>query len=92
MIMPKDEKIIYFENLNALRGIAFTMVFVYHYFNYIGYKTNYPLEYFLVNHLVMPGHLGVNLFFVLSGFLITYLLLVEKKQMEISTPDKNSPL
>jgi peptidoglycan/LPS O-acetylase OafA/YrhL len=77
--MPKDEKIIYFENLNALRGIAFTMVFVYHYFNYIGYKTNYTIECFLVDHFVLPGHLGVNLFFVLSGFLITYLLLVEKK-------------
>lgn len=75
--MPKQNNSIYFENLDALRAIAFGMVFIYHFFGYVC-----PLEEetsFLVTNLIMEGHLGVNLFFVLSGFLITYLLIAEKE-------------
>ena len=34
---------------------------------------------FFEKHLFGNGNLGVNFFFVLSGFLITYLLIEEKK-------------
>ncbi len=74
--MVKKTKTVYFENLNALRGIAFIIVFLYHFFGYMsnGSKNG------MVTSLIMKGHLGVNLFFVLSGFLITYLLLTEKEE------------
>lgn len=56
------------------------MVFICHFFGYINYSTNSVLENTLINRFIMEGHLGVNLFFVLSGFLITYLLFVEKNK------------
>ncbi len=57
---------IYFPNLNGLRFIAALSVIIYHV---------YGLE-------TLNGHLGVILFFVLSGFLITTLLLEEKEVTE----------
>ncbi|WP_432222978.1 acyltransferase family protein [Flavobacterium sp. TMP13] len=66
---------IYFPNLNGLRFIAaFMVIFSHLELNkpYFG-MPNYFRE---VKHL---GKLGVSLFFVLSGFLITFLLLMEKE-------------
>ena len=54
----------YFPGLNTLRGIAVILVVLYHNFNFL------PLTQF--------GFLGVDLFFVLSGFLITDILLRTK--------------
>tara|TARA_B100000767_G_scaffold270317_1_gene293746 strand:- start:108 stop:1178 length:1071 start_codon:yes stop_codon:yes gene_type:complete len=56
---------IYFPNLNGLRFFAALSVMIYHFFG---------IE-------VLYGHYGVILFFVLSGFLITYLLLEEKERL-----------
>lgn len=53
---------IYFPNLNGLRFWAAFSVIIYH---------AYGIE-------VLNGHFGVILFFVLSGFLITTLLIEEK--------------
>lgn len=68
----------FFENLDGLRTFCFLAVFFHHSFvtNEVSiYSTWY---YKLVkNFLVANGNLGVNCFFVLSGFLITYLLLEE---------------
>lgn len=68
---------IYFPNLNGLRFIAAFMVIVYHieqFLSYFGYEnlTRNPV-------IKLIGPLGVELFFVLSGFLITYLILAEEK-------------
>ena len=57
---------IYFPNLNGLRFIAALSVMIYHFFGIT----------------VLNGHFGVILFFVLSGFLITYLLLEEKQHFQ----------
>lgn len=68
---------IYFPNLNALRFIAAFAVFIHHieqFKNIHGYS-----NYWHLNRIQSIGKLGVVLFFVLSGFLITYLLLTEKK-------------
>jgi peptidoglycan/LPS O-acetylase OafA/YrhL len=59
----------YFDTFDALRFFAFFKVFLLH----------LPLENFPVyNFLKQGGGMGVSFFFVLSGFLITYMLLTEK--------------
>lgn len=71
---------IYFEGLNELRAFAALAVVMHHielYKNRLGLDSLYDIsltKYFIEN----LGKNGVYLFFVLSGFLITYLLLEEK--------------
>lgn len=68
---------VYFPNLNGLRFLAAFMVLIHHVEllkQVFGLKNNFSNLSVLV-----IGKLGVILFFVLSGFLITYLLLQEKK-------------
>ncbi len=74
------KKTLYFENLDGLRFLSFLSVFFYHSFYTASetIKTN-PAYHFVKNDVFGNGNLGVNFFFVLSGFLITYLLLEEKK-------------
>jgi peptidoglycan/LPS O-acetylase OafA/YrhL len=68
---------VHYPNLNFLRGFAALVVIIHHteqlkfihgYSNFWSYQ---PIQ--------LIGKLGVDLFFVLSGFLITSLLFVEKK-------------
>lgn len=72
----------YFENLDALRFVAAFAVFIFHYFRdikafYPGIEENKLFKFALM--FADKGGLGVNFFFVLSGFLITYLILHEMK-------------
>lgn len=70
---------VYFPNLNGLRFIAAFLVIVHHIEQL---KSLFGMENYWSNPFVsVVGKLGVVLFFVLSGFLITYLLLEEEKQM-----------
>lgn len=71
-------KKIYFPNLNGLRFIAAFLVIVHHIEQF---KKNLDLHNFYYELPFIPiiGQLGVILFFVLSGFLITYLLLAEEE-------------
>ncbi len=69
--------------LDTIRGIAVTMVVVYHAFwtSYWAVGLRWDLHPPLVHALVYgaePGWSGVHLFFVLSGFLITGILLDSK--------------
>ncbi|WP_025762860.1 acyltransferase family protein [Dyadobacter tibetensis] len=70
------EKKRYFPNLNGVRCIAALLV-VFHHIEQAKHALNIPNIYdsAIIKH---AGRLGVGLFFVLSGFLITYLLLDEK--------------
>jgi len=73
-------KKIYFENLDSLRFICFLLIFFYHSFSSeFEYITDSGIYYFITRTVFANGNIGVNFFFVLSGFLITYLLIVEKK-------------
>jgi peptidoglycan/LPS O-acetylase OafA/YrhL len=61
--------------LNSVRGIAILMVLCFHGFNWKGDMTALPRTTIVFVHAIWLGRLGVNLFFVLSGFLITRLLM-----------------
>jgi peptidoglycan/LPS O-acetylase OafA/YrhL len=70
---------IYFPNLNGLRFIAASMVIYSH--------MELNKSYFLIDNYFQRikhlGNLGVVIFFVLSGFLITFLLLEEKEKKHV---------
>ncbi len=70
---------IFFPNLDGLRFLSFLSVFLYHsFYTKYDYIVDNPI-YIFVNRLFVNGNIGVNFFFVLSGFLITYLLIKEKE-------------
>jgi peptidoglycan/LPS O-acetylase OafA/YrhL len=75
-----DKSRIYFKNLNALRFFAATAV-IFHHVEQYKYWAKLPN---LWGHATIDafGHEAVAFFFVLSGFLITYLLLEENKQKQ----------
>lgn len=71
-------KKIEFPNLNGLRFLAAFAVVVHHIEQV---KNIYGFQNLWANRAILAlGWHGVTLFFVLSGFLITYLLLEEKEQ------------
>ena len=68
----------YFENLDFLRFIAFFLVFTQHSLLYTFLNKLSDNGFYLrVTKLLGSGSIGVSFFFVLSGFLITYLILNE---------------
>jgi peptidoglycan/LPS O-acetylase OafA/YrhL len=69
----------FFPDLDALRFFAFFVVFFSHGIAFLGYENGSRYYRLLTGHFLLNGDLGVNFFFVLSGFLITYLLLKEKE-------------
>jgi peptidoglycan/LPS O-acetylase OafA/YrhL len=69
----------FFPHLDALRFFAFFAVFVHHAFISLGYYNSNPTFKFIHKNFLSAGGLGVSFFFVLSGFLITHLLLEEKE-------------
>jgi peptidoglycan/LPS O-acetylase OafA/YrhL len=72
MQQPISTPKIHFHSLDAFRFFAFLQVYFLH----------LPLDnhFFIFSFLKQTGTIGVSFFFVLSGFLITYLLLKEKKK------------
>ena len=65
---------IHFYRLDSLRMIAFLIVFCGHSFRY---SLESIKELSFLSPIFGAGDQGVRIFFVLSGFLITYLLLIE---------------
>lgn len=67
-----NKKIVYIPGLNGLRAIAAISVVIGHVTSFTSFNFNLSK--------VNVGFDGVTLFFVISGFLITYLLLLEKQK------------
>ncbi|MEI6764190.1 MAG: acyltransferase [Bacteroidota bacterium] len=69
-------KALYFKKLDALRFIAFFLVFWHH-----GFSNSFSsvtwLDKSYIESITLTGGIGVHIFFVISGFLITFLLLKE---------------
>lgn len=75
----KEKAHVYFRNLDGIRFIAATMVLIQHCFSFkVFYFQERAAVSFLDRCFSASGRLGVSLFFVLSGFLISFLLLTEK--------------
>jgi len=68
----------YFPHIDGLRFFAFFVVLISHLSIFTGYGAELysPIRKLFLTH----GDLGVTFFFTLSGFLITYLLLQERKE------------
>lgn len=73
-----------FKHLDALRGIMAMYVTVVHF--YILYTLNKKNELIFTDlrylSMVQLGQVFMTVFFVLSGFLITYILLIEKRKTD----------
>lgn len=70
-------KLKYFKNLDGVRGIAALMVMIFHFF--LGVSSN-SFTINLIKKIATFGQTGVTLFFVLSGFLITRILIKTKSE------------
>jgi peptidoglycan/LPS O-acetylase OafA/YrhL len=77
--MLQQQTKIFFPNLDGLRFLAFFVVFINHAAACLNYTNSNFYYNFFRSRFLLSGDLGVNLFFVLSGFLITFLLLKEKE-------------
>lgn len=72
---------VYFPNLNSIRFIAALAVMIHH-IELTKYWFGQPNIYRTSFVGGVFGQLGIILFFVLSGFLITYLLLLEHRETD----------
>jgi len=71
--------------LDGLRGIAILMVMLRHFYNEDIIQESYPMIGPILTKIALAGNYGVELFFVLSGFLITQILLDTKMHHIILT-------
>jgi len=73
---------IYFENLDALRAFAALSVIFFHITVWLKFpKTSFcQAAAKLISQNGVGGPMGVTFFFILSGFLITYLMFFEKEK------------
>lgn len=71
----------YFENLDGLRTIAAVYVILFQCTHWINHSTQFHYS-ILLKIISFPGQSvrwGVGLFFILNGFLVTYLMIKEQK-------------
>ena len=66
--------------LDGLRGVAILLVLMVHFYQKPLISDAYPTITNILSRIVDVGRFGVEMFFVLSGFLITGILLDTKRQ------------
>lgn len=69
-MVDSQNKLRYLDVLQVFRGIAALMVVLHHTINSLKYYHNIDNQW--LNYLAYLGKFGVDFFFVLSGFIITY--------------------
>ncbi len=85
-IPPNTRKRVHFPGLNVIRAYASLSVLIVHVKQNFGELRTQPANIPVLDLLVLDAHIAVDFFLVLSGFLITYLLLYEQYQTgEINT-------
>ena len=84
--MQRDGVGYYRPELDVLRFLAFLFVFLHHAFpsEASAYSAFGEMPANIISSLVVAGGLGVDLFFVLSAFLITKLLLIEEQRTNLT--------
>ncbi|HEY3823883.1 MAG TPA: acyltransferase [Bryobacteraceae bacterium] len=73
--MPRGRSASHIPELDGIRGIAILAVLIYHLFNYTMVHRHWTGAAYFIMRITEHGARGVDLFFVLSGFLITGILL-----------------
>jgi len=76
--MESEKQKVFFPNLDGLRFFSFLAVFLLHAL-VTDSKIIHESSWFIQAKFLAHADLGVSFFFVLSGFLITYLLLLENQ-------------
>ncbi len=83
MSQSTGEKKIYFEYLDVIRFIAAFMIVIVHAYEALAGWDNQIISLpggKFIDNFLRNLTVGVNVFFLISGFLITYILLEEKKR------------
>ena len=81
-LQPGAREKVFFPNLDALRFIAFSLVFLQHgfYNAFVRFEGQSQSLDRILQCTFARGGTGVQIFFVLSGFLISYLIIKEIQQ------------
>jgi peptidoglycan/LPS O-acetylase OafA/YrhL len=76
-MMPRQPRLLYLPQLDGLRAVAIGLVLLAHFPPPASYDMTAKI--WLMMQSLRPAYIGVDIFFVLSGFLITRILLQEKR-------------
>ena len=76
--MTKEIKVNRIKYLDGLRGISVLAVLFGHASG--SFAADFPVLNFLIKYLLPSASIGVHVFFVISGFIITHLLIKEVKE------------
>ena len=83
----ESTKKLYFPSIDGLRAISIIMVILNHLLSNFKEVSNILFSNIILKsifRILSDGQLGVNIFFLISGFLITSILLNEELNSEIS--------